>query len=246
MRFLRNIVILTVSDNWGSAAISHSAIASARIIYNLLHHVEKFNISDILSRKKGAGLAYPGSLRQGFQVSRRIWWITAINMPENLLLRRWNALQAWWKSINEWNATCLGCTKCDEEARTRRQSVSGKWSILSNRNDPFDSDAIRTLGKGKSSIYVYYYPTYWRLAEYEGKELWACKISRVKPQVRTEIPEPPEIKFFFKTDDPENLEQTLHNILKFRGKHIADAGKEWFMTSPNEIEEIYKNIMENV
>ena len=123
----------------------------------------------------------------------------------------------------------------------------GKWSILSNTSDPFDSDAVRTLGKGNNSVYVYYYPAYRRLAEYEGKELWACKISRVKPQVRTEIPEPPEIKFFFKTDDPENLEQTLHNILKFRGKHIADApGKEWFMTSPNEIEGIYNNIMENV
>ena len=126
----------------------------------------------------------------------------------------------------------------------------GKWSIFSDPdiypNDPSDPDAARTFGNGKNSVYLCYYPAYRCLAEYEGKEFWACKIGRVESQTRTEMPEPPEIRLIFKTDDPENLEQTLHSILKFRGKYIEDApGKEWFMTSPSEVEGIYKNIVGN-
>ena len=121
----------------------------------------------------------------------------------------------------------------------------GKWSILSNPgvrpNGPLDLDNVRTLGNGKNSVYLCYYPAYRCLAEYEGKDFWACKIGRVDSQVHTEMPETSEIALIFKTDDPENLEQILHNVLKLRGKHIADApGKGWFMTSPSEAEVIYK------
>ena len=126
----------------------------------------------------------------------------------------------------------------------------GEWSIFStpsvHSKNLFDSDAVRTLGKGKNSVYLWYYPAYRYLAEYEGKEFWACKISSVETQVPTEMPELPEIRLILRTDDPENLEQILHNILMFRGKQIADApGKEWFMTSPSGVEDIYKMIMEN-
>ena len=126
----------------------------------------------------------------------------------------------------------------------------GEWSIFSTPSVPpknlLDADTVRTLGKGKSSVYLCYYPTYRYLAEYEGKEFWACKISSVETQVPTEMPEPPEIRLILRTDNPENLEQLLHNILTFRGKQIANTpGKEWFMTSPSEVEDIYKNIMEN-
>ena len=126
--------------------------------------------------------------------------------------------------------------------------IRGMWSILSNPdvhpNDPFSSDAVRTLGSGNSSVYLYYYPAYRCLAEYEGKTFWACQIDKTGSQVPIAMPEPPEIRLIFKTDDCENLEQTLHNVLKFRGKCITDApGGKWFLTSPSEVEEIYKNVV---
>ena len=127
----------------------------------------------------------------------------------------------------------------------------GAWSILSkpgvSPNDPFDSDAVQTLGSGKNSVYLCYYPAYRYLAKYEGKDFWACKIDSAGSQVPTAMPELPEIWLIFKTDDSENLEQTLHNVLKFRGKHIEDApGGKWFMTSPSEVEGIYKNLIGGV
>ena len=126
--------------------------------------------------------------------------------------------------------------------------IRGMWSILSNPdvhpNDPFSSDAVRTLGSGNSSVYLYYYPAYRCLAEYEGKAFWACQIDKTGSQVPTAMPEPPEIRLIFKTDDSENLEQTLHNVLKFRGKYITGVpGGKWFLTSPSEVEEIYKNVV---
>ena len=124
----------------------------------------------------------------------------------------------------------------------------GVWSIFPSPNNPpkipFNSDAVRTLGDGKNAVYLCYYPAYRYLAKYEGKEFWACKIGSVAPQVCFDIPESPEIGLIFKTDDPENLAQILHNILKLRGKQIPDApGKEWFMTSPTETEGIYNNVI---
>ncbi len=126
----------------------------------------------------------------------------------------------------------------------------GKWSIFSKpgvfSNGSFNSDAARTLGNGKSAIYLYYYPAYRCLAESEGKEFWACKIDSVESQVGDAMPEPAEVRLILKTDNFKNLEQTIHNVLKFRGRHIADApGKKWFITSPSEVEEIYKNVMGN-
>ena len=128
--------------------------------------------------------------------------------------------------------------------------IRGRWTIFSNPDvspkDPLDLDDVRTLGSGGSSVYFYYYPAYRALAASEGKQVWACGISSVRSQIGTAMPEPPEIKLILKTDDPENLERTLQNVLKFRGKQIENAPeRKWFTTSPSEVKEIFKNIMGN-
>ena len=135
-----------------------------------------------------------------------------------------------------------------KKQRLADNPTRGVWSIFPSPDVapkvPFNLEAVRTLGKGKNAVYLCYYPAYRYLAKYEGKEFWACKMGSTAPQVCLEIPEPPEIGLIFKTDDPENLAQVLHNILKLRGKQIADApGKEWFLTSPSETEDIYKNVI---
>ena len=49
-----------------------------------------------------------------------------------------------------------------------------------------------------------------------------------------------------KVNELRLMENTIQNILKLQGKHKQDApGTEWFITSPIEVEQIYKNNFEN-
>ena len=107
------------------------------------------------------------------------------------------------------------------------------------------------VGSGNSAVYLYYYPTYKERALEQGKDIWQCKIGRTKgePNNRIEqqtgsstgIPENPKQGLVIKTDYPEALEKALHAMLTVRGRHVEDApGKEWFVTSPYEVEEMYR------
>ena len=119
-----------------------------------------------------------------------------------------------------------------------------------------DSDLFseKTIGSGRSSVYLYYYQQYRDAAESEGDKVWKCKIgstvhsqpqTRIKEQVGTALPEKPKIGLHIKTEVHEKIERIIHDILKVRGKHIAEApGTEWFLTSPSEVEEIYKFILD--
>jgi hypothetical protein len=110
----------------------------------------------------------------------------------------------------------------------------------------FDFEAV--IGEGANSVYVYYYPIYRLYAESQDIDIWACKVGhtksdphkRIKSQSSTAMPEPPKVGLVIKTDEPEVLENVLHNILKLKGKFMKDApGKEWFITSPSEVQQIY-------
>ena len=117
-----------------------------------------------------------------------------------------------------------------------------------------DLDPERTIGSGQGSVYLYYYPQYRERAESESEKVWECKIGmtmhseadgRIKEQA-TGLPENPKIGLHIKTDKHRQIERIIHEILKVRGKHIDEApGKEWFLTSPSEVEEIYKFIGES-
>ena len=112
-------------------------------------------------------------------------------------------------------------------------------------------DPERTIGSGKSSVYLYYYPQYRESAESKGEKVWECKIGRtidneahgrIRGQA-TGLPENPKVGLHIKTDKEKKVEGIIHDILKIRGRHIEEApGREWFLTSPSEVEEIYKSI----
>lgn len=116
----------------------------------------------------------------------------------------------------------------------------------------------KTLGKGSQEVYLFYYRAYrenaflkkinpvWRV-DY-GKVLWRCKIgethdqdteTRVKQQSGVP-PEQPIIALKMKTNDSKKLETVIHEILKYWGRQAENApGREWFLTSPQEVESIY-------
>ena len=137
----------------------------------------------------------------------------------------------------------------------------GYWFIRSTtqEGDSVDSESDnlepeKIIGSGKQSVYLYYYPAYRRLAELQDEEVWACKIGkakndpliRISSQTRTALPEYPTVGLIIKTNEFTLMETTIQNILKLQGKHIRNApGREWFLTSPSEVEKVYESNFAN-
>lgn len=116
----------------------------------------------------------------------------------------------------------------------------------------FNVPVDKQIGEGNGSVYVYYYDVYKLLAKANNSDTWACKVgmssgdalSRVASQVGTAYPEVPHIGLVIKSDAARELELILHSVLKLRGRHMQDApGKEWFLTSPDEVERIYNALI---
>ena len=106
----------------------------------------------------------------------------------------------------------------------------------------------KTIDSGSGSVYVYYYPNYRHFAESEGKTAWLCKIGRTERGVdirikeqTTGMPEKPVVSLAIRTDKPKVLENIIHNILDYYGKKQDGSKKEWFITSPSEVENLYRN-----
>ncbi len=121
---------------------------------------------------------------------------------------------------------------------------------LSDINKVIDDG--KTIGDGDSYVYVYYYPMCRDFAELHGQSAYPCKIGetedtpaeRVRKQLNESTFQYPVIGLTIRTNNPEKLEKLIQIHLELRGKHKKDTpGKAWFMTSPREVEQIYKSFM---
>ena len=149
-------------------------------------------------------------------------------------------------------------SKAITELRDAGQANSGTkgfWEIYTDSevDNGEDIHYRKTIGAGNSSVYLYYFPIFRQQAKSQEESVWKCKIGKTQgePQERvdqqnnpsTGIPEEPVIALIIKTDNPDSLERAIHTILTTRGKHIEEApGTEWFLTNPDEVEEIYQFI----
>ena len=162
------------------------------------------------------------------------------------------------------NPVTLALYNMRREGEASNPDESGNWLIPSSTQDDdsldpepnnLDLEPEKIIGSGKQSVYLYYYPVYRRLAELEGKRVWACKIGkakndpliRISAQTRTALPEYQKVGLIIKTNEFGLMETTIQNILKLQGKHMQNApGTEWFLTSPSEVETVYENNFGNL
>lgn len=145
-----------------------------------------------------------------------------------------------------------GATK---EEQLWRIHEEGKDKVLADIHS--DEQAYpKHLGTGEQEVYLYYYPAYRQRAylqrppvwKYRGAALWECKIGETHDQdteTRTgqqkgPLPEKKVVALVMKTDNSRKLEMMIQEILKMWDRWIKNAeGKEWFLTSPEEVENIY-------
>ena len=130
-----------------------------------------------------------------------------------------------------------------------KQSIDIVAPANNGKEEIYSAD--KEIGSGKYSVYVYYYDCYKALARMKGRNNWECKIgrtdtdpiSRVFSQAGTCYPELPHLALIIYCNDSALLEKALHSILKLQNKWLPlSPGKEWFLTSPEEIEMIYHQI----
>lgn len=110
----------------------------------------------------------------------------------------------------------------------------------------FESE--RTIGRGKQSVYLYYYQWDRDSAKSKDQSVWECKIGKterpLQGRLREQAADPEKFKLglHIKTDRPKDIERIIPDVLKKRGKHIGESLRtEWFRTSPSEVEKIYKD-----
>lgn len=108
----------------------------------------------------------------------------------------------------------------------------------------------KEIGDGEDYVYVYYNENDKKLALLEKRDRWECKIgfSSVDPVVRilgqgvqTCLAKDPIIGLLIKTNNGYYTESWIHKELYLhklrRDSNIC--GDEWFLTNPNEVEDIF-------
>ena len=102
-------------------------------------------------------------------------------------------------------------------------------------------------GEGPGAVYAYYFESYRRLAEADGRDTWPIKIGmsslgfrgRIGEQQGTAMPEHPTIAYVFRSSTPGKVERLLHAVLFLRNRWLEDVpGSEWFDTNPKMIQDI--------
>lgn len=121
---------------------------------------------------------------------------------------------------------------------------------------------LRIYGNGKNWVYLYYLSSDKARNRGDASEKshlereWACNIGRTKARKPVEkrileetrslqkkvVPE-----LLLRTDEEIKLESGIHIALKLRGKHIPpeeiNREREWFITNPDKVIEIYEFLM---
>ena len=100
-------------------------------------------------------------------------------------------------------------------------------------------------------MYLYFFDNDRRLAESEGRDRWECKIGYTRRQLdkrlfeqglATTLARHPIVGLEILADHAQVLETRIQRVLNER--KISDgAGDEWFVTNPDEVEQIYFKLL---
>jgi len=110
----------------------------------------------------------------------------------------------------------------------------------------------KEISQGKECIYVYLNPNDRKLASFEGRPDFECKIGyskkkdtkeRVLEQIGTAMSRFPVIGLAIECDDAKDTEGKIHKVLELAKCHYNErCGEEWFMASPAIIEFVWDQL----
>jgi T5orf172 domain len=101
--------------------------------------------------------------------------------------------------------------------------------------------SVRELGQGEQFVYAYGYscaPDRLKLGSCAGDV-----VARIAAQISTGTPDKPALLLKIATHDCRALERALHAIFRLKGRHVAGAGAEWFIATPEEVVAAYERVI---
>ena len=141
------------------------------------------------------------------------------------------------------------------EATVNGVRVHGVWEWVGEQ-DPMSGavasdQAEANVGSGKSLVYGLYDKRDKDAALAGGEDRWRVKVGKTRgrsPFDRIQdgafLPDRLSWGLAIWTDDPDSDEKLVKGMLERRGRRYSGTGgTEWFVTSPDEIEEIYRSIV---
>lgn len=152
------------------------------------------------------------------------------------------AMKGYW-TIGASNDKMIPSASSEQDKKTKADCT-----LSATSDSHIEQSSYHVIGQGEECVYLYWYPSFEELARVKNEKQWKCKLgrstrdamSRINEQCGTSSPEAPCIGLVIKSDKSQLLEKVLHDVLKFKTRHLSDGiGKEWFITSPNEVLSIY-------
>lgn len=166
--------------------------------------------------------------------------------------------------------TCLGGLEEKNNRLIKLTKDALEYLAILGETNQFSEDywiitkyPLRVYGNGKNWVYLYYLSSdkaeiMRNTSEKDHSEReWRCNIGRTKAKKPVEGRILRETRLFqgevitellLRTDEEIKLESGIHIALKLRGKHIPpediNREREWFITNPGKVIEIYEFFME--
>jgi T5orf172 domain len=99
---------------------------------------------------------------------------------------------------------------------------------------------VRRTGEGNGFVYAYGYKCLPGRLKVGSTEV--DSVQRIAAQIGTSTPDKPALFLEIKTDKCRVMERAIQTVLEARGQKITGGGAEWFATTREEIEALYRLI----
>jgi len=68
-------------------------------------------------------------------------------------------------------------------------------------------------------------------------------IGRIVQQINESTPDKPTLSLIIRTESMHALEKALQGVLEVRGRKVLGGGDEWYLTTRDELIELYQTIV---
>ena len=115
--------------------------------------------------------------------------------------------------------------------------------LAAELNQWVDTSDRREVGEGAQSVYAYGYsslPGRMKVGRTHGEV-----VDRIVQQINESTPDKPTLLLIIRTENARALEKALQGVLEVRGRKVSGGGDEWYLTTRDELIELYQSLVRN-